>query len=276
MGRGGAGRAEPWVHVAALPDGYRGRHRGADEQTGLAYADDLGRVIAAMGTRPAAWLTESIQSCGGQIVPPPGYFKAAADHVRAAGGLVIVDEVQTGFGRVGRRFWAFELQDIVPDIVVIGKPMGNGHPMGAVITTKALARAFENGMEFFSSFGGNPVSCAIGLEVLNVIREEALEARALDLGGRLMDGLRGLMDAHPVIGDVRGEGLFIGVELVADRETREPAARAADDLVNRLAERGILASTDGPAHNVIKIKPPLVIQAGDIDMVIRVLDEELP
>ena len=275
MGRGGSGAPEPWVHVVPMPDGYRGKHRGYDRAAGVAYGDEVGQVIEKAGAPIAAFLTESLQSCGGQIVPPPGYLETAFRHVRAAGGVCIADEVQTGFGRVGTDFWAFETQSVVPDLVVTGKPIGNGHPMGAVVTTRAIAESFANGMEFFSTFGGNPVSCAVGLAVLDVIRDEGLQAHALEVGTRFLDGLRGLMSRHEIIGEVRGTGLFIGVELVRDRRTLEPATSEADDLINRLQRRGILLSTDGPHHNVLKIKPPMVVTAGDVDMVVRVLDDEL-
>ncbi len=275
MGPGGAGTPEPWVHVVPMPDGYRGVHRGHDRATGVAYGDEVGRVIERTGAPVAAFITESFQSCGGQIVPPPGYFEAAFRHVRAAGGLCIADEVQTGFGRVGSYFWAFESQQVIPDIVVMGKPIGNGHPMGAVVTTRAIAESFANGMEFFSTFGGNPVSCAVGLAVLDVISDEGLQAHALDVGSRLLAGLQGLASRHEMIGDVRGSGLFIGVELVRSRDTLEPATHEADDLINRLQRRGMLVSTDGPHHNVLKIKPPLVVTADDVNMVVRVLDDEL-
>lgn len=275
MGVGGTGRPEPWVHVVSLPDGYRGRHKGHGRAAGDAYAEDLARVLAAAGEPVAAFLTESFQSCGGQIIPPEGYLEGAFRHVRAAGGVCICDEVQTGFGRVGSHFWAFETQGVVPDIVVMGKPIGNGHPMGAVVTSRDIAASFANGMEFFSTFGGNPVSCAIGLAVLDVIRDEGLQQHALDLGTRFLDGLRALMTRHPLIGDVRGQGLFLGIELVRDWTTLEPAAEEAAALVNRMAVRGILLATDGPFHNVIKIKPPMVLTADDVDMAVRALDEEM-
>jgi 4-aminobutyrate aminotransferase-like enzyme len=258
-----------------MPDGYRGAHRGHDGPVGVAYGDDVKRAIDASAAPIAAFLAESLLSCGGQIVPPPGWLATAFRHVRDAGGVCIVDEVQAGFGRVGTHFWGFEQQGVVPDVVVMGKPIGNGHPMGAVVTTRAIAESFANGMEFFSTFGGNPVSCAVGLAVLDVIRDEALQAHALDVGMRFMDGLRGLMSRHAIVGDVRGSGLFIGVELVRDRTTLEPATQEADDLINRLQRRGILLSTDGPHHNVLKIKPPLVITADDVDMAVRVLGDEL-
>ena len=183
--------------------------------------------------------------------------------------------MQTGFGRCGTHFWAFETQNVVPDIVVMGKPIGNGHPMGAVVTSREIAASFANGMEFFSTFGGNPVSCAIGLAVLDVIRDEGLQQRALELGTRFRDRLTSLKVRHPLIGDVRGAGLFLGVELVRDPATLEPAADEAAELINRLAARGILLSTDGPLHNVLKIKPPMVLTADDVDLAVRALDDEL-
>lgn len=164
---------------------------------------------------------------------------------------------------------------MVPDIVVMGKPIGNGHPLGAVVTTRAIAEAFDNGMEFFSTFGGNPVSCACGLAVLDVIQREQLQDRARRMGARFLDGLKALMQRHPLIGDVRGSGLFLGIELVRDRNTLEPADLEAESIVNAMRERGILLSTDGPLHNVIKIKPPMVLDQEDIDMTLRQLDDVL-
>jgi 4-aminobutyrate aminotransferase-like enzyme/Ser/Thr protein kinase RdoA (MazF antagonist) len=274
-GRGGAGRPEPWVHVAPMPDGYRGKHKGHDRDAGLAYGNEVGRVISESRAPIGTFIVESLLSCGGQIIPPPGYLETAFAHVRAAGGVCIVDEVQVGFGRVGTHFWAFEMQGVVPDIVVMGKPIGNGHPMGAVVTTREISASFANGMEFFSTFGGNPVSCAIGIAVLDVIRDERLQGHALQVGVRLRDGLRALMAEHALVGDVRGAGLFVGVELVRDRTTLEPAAEEAEELVNRLVARGMLLSVEGPLHNVIKIKPPMVLTADDVDMVVRALADEL-
>jgi 4-aminobutyrate aminotransferase-like enzyme len=177
-----------------------------------------------------------------------------------------------GFGRCGTHFWAFETQGVVPDIVTMGKPIGNGHPLGAVVTTPEIARAFANGMEYFNTYGGNPVSCAIGLAVLDVIRDERLQARAMDVGGRLLEGLRGLVPRHPLVGDVRGLGLFLGVEFVRDPTTREPAGDEAGLVANRLRDLGILVSTDGPFHNVLKIKPPLCFAPGDADRLVAALD----
>jgi len=275
MGKGGTGYSEPWVHGVPMPDGYRGQYKGSDRAVGVAYGDEVGFVIELVNAPIAGFISESLLSSAGQIIPPEGYFETAFRHVRAAGGVCIVDEVQVGFGRVGTHFWGFEMQDVIPDIVVMGKPIGNGHPMAAVVTTREIAESFANGMEFFSTFGGNPVSCAIGLAVLNVIKDEGLQQRALKIGTRLRDGLRDLMTEHPLIGEVRGAGLFIGVELVRDQITLEPATEEANELVNRLKERGMLLSTDGAYHNVVKIKPPLVLTADDVDMVVRGFADEL-
>ncbi len=273
-GPGGAG-APPHVHVVPVPDAYRGLYRAPDDDAGCRYAahvaDAVDRITRA-GGRVGAFIAESILSCAGQIVLPPGYLKAAYAHVRAAGGVCIADEVQTGFGRAGTRFWAFETQGVVPDIVTMGKPIGNGHPLGAVVTTREIADAFANGMEYFNTYGGNPVSCAIGLAVLDVVRDEQLQSCALRVGAQLMGRLRSLMSAHPLIGDVRGTGLFIGVELVRDRDTLEPAGTEAGLAANRMRDLGVLVSTDGPFHNVLKIKPPLCFTEDDAGRLASALD----
>ncbi|WDP92226.1 MAG: aminotransferase class III-fold pyridoxal phosphate-dependent enzyme [Desulfobacter sp.] len=275
MGKGGKGTPEPWVHVVPVADGYRGRHKGQGTAAGKAFGHDLGKILADMNRPVAGFITESLLSCGGQVIPPALYFKTAFDHVRQNGGLCICDEVQTGFGRTGSHFWAFESQGVVPDIVVMGKPMGNGHPMSAVVTRREIADQFANGMEFFATFGGNPVSCAIGMAVLDVIENEGLQAHAQKVGAHLLEGLMALKDRHPLIGDVRGMGLFIGIELVQDRESLAPAADKAGRAVNLLREEGILLGTDGPFDNVIKIKPPMVITEADADMFVRVFDRIL-
>ena len=274
-GPGGHG-PPPWVHVVPMPDRYRGECR--DAEAGAGYALEVGRVIGeacAKGRSIAGFFAETMLSCGGQVPLPDGYLAGAFEHVRRAGGVCVADEVQVGFGRVGDAFWGFELAGVVPDIVVMGKPIGNGHPLGAVVTTRAIADAFDTGMEFFSTFGGNPVSCACGLAVLDVIEEEGLQERARVLGGRFLEGLAGLKQAHELVGDVRGRGLFLGIELVRNRETLEPAADEATAVVNAMKDRGVLLSTDGPLHNVIKIKPPLVVDAAAIDMTVRLLDDVL-
>jgi len=274
-GPGGEGLAEH-AHKVPMPDPYRGPHRGAD--AGEHYADEVRAAITeieALGRKPGAFMAESLIGCGGQVIPADGFLAAAADAAREAGAVFIADEVQVGFGRVGTHLWAFETQGVVPDIVTLGKPIGNGHPMAAVITTKEIATSFDSGMEYFNSFGGNPVSCAVGLAVLDVIEEEGLQQHALEIGTRMLDGLRQLQTRHPLIGDVRGLGLFIGVELVRDNETLEPADTEAEQVINEMKTRGFLLSTDGPLHNVLKIKPPMVIQARDVDEMLKALDEVL-
>ena len=276
-GPGGRGR-KPWVHVAPLPDGYRGRHRRSDPEAGRRYADEVGAIVDRVrseGRGLAAFLAESMPSTAGQIVFPPGYLSEAYRHVRAAGGLCIADEVQTGFGRVGTHFWGFETQGVVPDVLVLGKPIGNGFPLGAVITTREIAAAFDNGMEFFSTFGGNPVACAAGLAVLDVLEEDGLPARARRVGEHLLAALRSLQDRRPRIGDVRGSGLFLGIELVRDRTTLEPATQEAAYVVERLRDLGVLTGTDGPFHNVLKVRPPLVFSEDDADLFVDRLDEVL-
>jgi 4-aminobutyrate aminotransferase-like enzyme len=214
----------------------------------------------------AAFIAETLPSVDGQIVFPPGYLAEVYRYVRAAGGVCIADEVQVGFGRLGTHFWGFESQGVVPDIAVFGKPIGNAFPLAAVVTTPEIAASFANGMEFFSTFGGNPVACAAGLAVLEVLEKEKLQERALRVGNHWMRGLRSLQDRQSLIGDVRGSGLFLGVDLVRDHVTREPATEEADYVVNRLRERGILAGTDGPHHNVIKLRPPLIFSEADADL----------
>jgi 4-aminobutyrate aminotransferase-like enzyme/Ser/Thr protein kinase RdoA (MazF antagonist) len=279
-GPGGAG-APPHVHKIPLPDDYRGPYRRDDPDAGAKYASHVAQAIdeiQSQGKKLGAFIAESLPGCGGQIVLPAGFLREAYRHVRAAGGVAIADEVQTGFGRVGGHFWGFETQGVAPDIVTMGKPIGNGHPLGAVVTTPEIAAAFANGMEYFNTFGGNPVSCAIGMAVLDVIADEKLQAHALETGNYLMGKLRRLAEKHAVIGDVRGLGLFIGIELVRDRATLEPAAEEAAYVVNRMRECGILLSTDGPFHNVIKIKPPLPFSREDADFLVatlvRVLSED--
>ncbi|HEX6944151.1 MAG TPA: aminotransferase class III-fold pyridoxal phosphate-dependent enzyme [Gemmatimonadaceae bacterium] len=274
-GPGGQG-APPWVHVVPMPDTYRGTFR--DEGAGLKYAQavrEAVRTIRQAGRRPAAFLCESILSCGGQVPLPDGYLAEAYRHVRAAGGVCIADEVQVGLGRVGAHWWAFEAHDVVPDIVTLGKPLGNGHPLGAVVTTPDVAARFHNGMEYFNTFGGNAVSCVIGREVLDVIQREGLRENALATGDYLMTRLREVAGGHALIGDVRGNGLFVGVELVTNRDSRTPAGREAGYVANRMRELGALMSTDGPDHNVLKIKPPMCFNKDDADFLADTLGRVL-
>lgn len=274
-GKGGKGAPE-WIHVLPIPDSYRGLYRG--EETGEKYAghvDMILRQLAEAGKKPAGFIHESILSCGGQVMLPEGYLAATYQKVRAAGGVCIADEVQVGFGRVGQKFWGFELQGVVPDIVTMGKPIGNGHPLGAVVCTREVAEAFANGMEYFNTFGGNPVSCAIGREVLAVIKEESLQQHAFHMGKILREGLLELQQRHPIIGDVRGVGLFQGFELVKDREQLTPAPDQTRYLANRMRQMGILMSTDGPFHNVIKIKPPMPFHSDNVTFLLETLNRVL-
>jgi len=276
-GPGGAGAPE-WVHVAPLPDDYRGVYKRGAADIGERYAAAVGEIangLRVRGTGVAAFIAETCPSVGGQLVFPPGYLAKVYEHVHAAGGVTIADEVQTGLGRMGTSFWAFQDQRVVPDIVVMGKPLGNGHPIGAVATTRAIANSFDNGMEFFSTFGGNTVSCAVGIAVLNVLRDERLQAQARRVGAIMLDGFRGLMDRNAIIGDVRGSGFFLGVELVRDRSTLEPAGDEASFVANRMRERGVLLGTDGPYHNVVKIRPPMTFGSDDAMILIEELDRAL-
>ncbi len=270
-GPGGEG-AKPYVHKVTLPDPYQGEYLGYGKDAADAYGKSITEVInrlADEGKKPYAFICESLQGVAGQIIMPDGYLTNVYQQVRAAGGVCIADEVQVGFGRVGSHMWAFETQDVVPDIVTLGKPIGNGHPMAAVITTPAIADAFVTGMEYFNTFGGNPVSCAIGSAVLAVIKEDKLQENALDTGSYFQHQLKILQQAHELIGDVRGLGLFIGVELVEDRKNKKPATEKSAQLIEFLKENQVLLSTEGPYYNVLKIKPPLVFSKDDVDKFIN-------
>jgi len=268
-GPGGEG-APPWVHVLPLPDTYRGKYKRDDPRAGEKYAE-----FARYVTNPSAFIAESAPSVAGQIILPDRYLASVYAIVRAAGGVCIADEVQTAYGRMGTHFYAFEAQRVVPDIVVLGKPIGNGYPIGAIVTTREIAASFDNGMEFFSTFGGSTVACAVGLAVLDVVEEERLQDHAREVGAILVDRLRDLIGDHPLVGDIRGSGLFLGVELVKDRATLEPATAEASEVSNRMRERGILLGTDGPFHNVIKIRPPMPFTAEDAEHLARTLADVL-
>jgi 4-aminobutyrate aminotransferase-like enzyme/Ser/Thr protein kinase RdoA (MazF antagonist) len=276
-GPGGRGR-KPWVHVAPIADDYRGPYRRGDAQAGAKYAAHVGEILEHVGREGrsvAAYIAETLPSVAGQIVFPRKYLSDVYRLVRVAGAVCIADEVQVGFGRLGTHFWGFETQGVVPDIVVFGKPIGNAFPLAAVVTTQEIAASFANGMEFFTTFGGNPVACAAGLAVLDVVRDEALQDRALRVGRYWMTELQKLQECYPLIGDLRGSGLFLGIDLVRDRDTREPAAEQADYVLNRLRDCGILAGTDGPHHNVIKLRPPLIFSESDADLFITTLEQVL-
>ena len=242
-GKGGKGKSGN-ILEAPLPDAYRGADGKEYAQKAIEKLDNV-----------AAFVAEPIVGCGGQVPLADGFLKELYPAVRAQGGICISDEVQVGFGRLGETFWGFEAHGVVPDIVICGKPIGNGHPMAAVITTDEIASSFENGMEFFSSFGGNNVSCAIGLAVLNVLEEENLQQHALETGNYFKQ-LLGEIDS-PYIGDVRGSGLFLGVEIVKDKSSKEHYNELAQKIKNELAQQRIILGTDGPHDSVIKTKPPL-------------------
>jgi len=276
-GPGGTG-APDWVHVAPLPDVYRGPYRRGDPLAATKYAAHVGEIARELvedGRGVAAFIAETAPSVGGQLMLPDGYLAEVYRHVRAAGGVCIADEVQTGLGRIGTHFWAFEQHRVIPDIVVLGKPIGNGYPLGAVITTREIADSFDTGMEFFSTFGGSTAACAAGLATLRTTLDEGLQAHALAVGNHLLEGLRRLQPRHDLIGDVRGSGLFLGVELVRDRRTLAPAATEAAAVVNRMRELGVLTGTDGPHHNVIKVRGPMPLTTSDADLVLAALEQAL-
>jgi 4-aminobutyrate aminotransferase-like enzyme/Ser/Thr protein kinase RdoA (MazF antagonist) len=272
-GPGGSGPPE-WVGVLPSPDPYRNEaFRGPDAAAHYRSAAD--EVLSGRSSAPAALIAESLPGCAGQIVPAEGVLGAAYDAVRERGGVVIADEVQAGFGRVGSSFWSFELHGVVPDVVTMGKPIGNGHPIGAVVTTRAVARAFETGMEYFNTFGGNPVSAAVANTVLDVIEGDALQENALLVGTELMAALRAITERDARIGDLRGAGLFLGVELVADHHSRRPAPELTRGVVEYAKSEGVLLSIDGPNANVIKIKPPLVFSSENAARVASVIGDAL-
>jgi 4-aminobutyrate aminotransferase-like enzyme/Ser/Thr protein kinase RdoA (MazF antagonist) len=267
-------------HVATVPapDGYRGRFRRDDPKYADQYAtciDDAIGSLDARGFAPAAFFLDLILSSSGILVPPPGYLTAAFEKVRAAGGLCVADEVQTGFGRTGDHFWGFSTHDVVPDIVTLGKPIGNGFSMAAVVTTPAIVASLIKESGFFSTTGGNPVACMVGLAVLDVLEKEGLQERAADVGTQLRSQIKKLARQHPLIGDVRGAGLFIGVELVRDHSTLEPATEEAAAIVNRMRDLGVLVGIDGPHANVLKIRPPLVFNENHALQLTGALDRAL-
>jgi len=280
---GGAGCPE-FTSVAPVPDIYRGKHWASEhpgEDMGKLYARDVDDIIADLankGRKPSAFIAESLQSCGGQIIFPDSYLREVYQSVRAAGGIVIADEVQVGFGRVGTHMWAFQTygEDLVPDIVTLGKPMGNGHPIAAVITTPEIAASFgATGVEYFNTYGGNPVSCAVGNAVLDVIEKENLMQHAVTVGQMLLDGAKKLGEKYDIVGDVRGRGMFVGIDLVKDRKTREPHTAAAQHVLTRFKEEHILLQSDGPHNNVLKFKSPLAFSQDNAATFLQTLDKVL-
>ncbi len=269
-------RAEQPAHVATIPapDGYRGRYRRGDGgwvQRYAAHIDDAARALGDRGL--AALYLDPAFTADGILAPPPSYLREAARRAQALGGLVVADEVQAGHGRSGTHLWSFQASGIAPDMVVMGKPMGNGFPVAALVVKSQLLEAIPGEVELFSTFGGNPVACAAALAVLAVIDDEGLVASAGEVGSYLRQGLLALAERHPLIGDVRGEGLLLGVELID--EARGPAAGNARKVTEAMLERGILLSATGPAGNVLKIRPPLVFRHEHADFLLQALDEVL-
>ena len=274
-GPGGKGPPE-YVHVVPMPDPFRGIYRG--QSSGLKYAAEVKTILDEIRSddkRVSAFIFEPILGCGGQIIPPNGFLSSSFKMVRDNNGVCIADEVQVGFGRMGESFWGFETQDIVPDIVTLGKSIGNGHPLSVVVTSEDLSNEFNNGMEYFNSFGGNPVSCAIGHAVLKVIEEEELQKNAFRVGNELKTLLNEVKSVHDIIGDVRGKGLFLGIEIIRDLETLEPDKQVTHKIVNEMRNRKILLSSDGPDHNVIKVKPPMVFNSSNALFLVETLDKVL-
>ena len=273
--KGGSGPPS-YVHTLPMPDSYRGKYKGDEALTG--YIDELKNILYSIkknGKNISAFVVESIMGCGGQLILPDGFLERAFELVRDEGGVCIADEVQIGFGRVGSKFWGFETANVQPDIVTMGKSMGNGHPLSVVVTKKQIADKFNNGMEYFNSFGGNPVSCAVGKAVLNVIEDEKLQQNAHKVGEYLLEKLKQLQGEFPLIGQVRGMGLFIGIELIKEKSKLIPAHAEAEKVVNDMMQKRILLSTDGPDHNVIKIKPPMVFSTENADELVLNLSEVL-
>jgi len=261
-----------WLALFEPPCSYRPAVAGDDLLAGY-----VGSVSAALerlqvqGQSPAAIMIDTIFDCPGTVEAPPGYFSQVFEAVRSAGGLVIADEVQAGFCRTGK-WWGFAHDEAVPDIVTLGKPMGGGHPLAAVVTTPAIAALFAGGAGYFNTFGGNPVSAAVGKAVIEVIEREELEASVARVGAYTRAGLESLGDKFELIGDVRGRGLFLSVDLVADRALKTPAADIAHRMVNLMKQEGVLLSSHGRYGNVLKIRPPMVFSQDNANQLLAALE----
>jgi 4-aminobutyrate aminotransferase-like enzyme len=268
----------PHIRTLLPPDDYRGPYKRGEPDLARRYAEDADRAIASLaeaGLKPAAFMIDSAFMTNGMLEAPPGYVAAVTDKLRAAGGLLIADEVQSGFGRMGEHLWGYRHHDVEPDFVTIGKPAGNGHPLGVIVTRPEILRHFQRHSAFFSTFGGNNVSCAAGLAVLDVIEREGLVANATRSGNYLKRGLAKLAERHSLIGDVRGVGLALGVELVRDRQTLEPAKEETKRLINLLRDEGVLIGSEGEQGNILKIRPPVVFTTEHAEIVIAAVDRAL-
>ncbi|MBY6066356.1 aminotransferase class III-fold pyridoxal phosphate-dependent enzyme [Leisingera aquaemixtae] len=269
---GGVGQAD-WVELVEVADDYRGSFRRDDPDRAQKFANLVDPAIERLqkkGNGVAGFIAETFPSVGGQVIPPKGYLPAVYKKIRAAGGVCIADEVQTGLGRLGDFYFGFEHQGAVPDIVVMGKPIGNGHPLGVLVTTREIADSFDNGIEFFSTFGGSTLSCRIGKEVLDIVDNEGLQENARVQGGRLMAGLKALEQKYACVGDVRGMGLFLGLELI--NTDGSEATEICSYIKNRMRDYRILIGSEGSKDNILKIRPPLTIESDDTDVIVRTLD----
>jgi 4-aminobutyrate aminotransferase-like enzyme len=267
-------------HVRTLPppDLYRGRYRSGEPDLAIRYADLADAAIASLekvGLGVAALLVDSAFMTNGMLEPLPGYLAALCSKVRSAGGLVVADEVQSGFGRMGQAMWGYQHHGVIPDLITIGKPAGNGHPIGAVLTRPEVLDRFTGQAQFFSTYGGNNVSCAAGIAVLDVIRDEELIDNAARTGATLKEALMRLMAKHEIIGDVRGTGLAIGVELVSDRRSLTPATKETLRALNLIRDEGVLVGSEGPFSNILKIRPPMVIDSEQAEFAASAIDRAL-
>lgn len=269
------------IEFVPCPNPYRGHHQAkgiADENCSAFYLESVRQAISRLQKRGhgvCALIVDTIFSSNGLPEIPAGYLEAAVKMVREAGGIFVADEVQAGFGRTGTHFWGYEHYDLVPDMVTMGKPMGNGHPVSAVVTRADIIDEFGAQFGYFNTFGGNPVSCAAARAVLEVMDKEQLQRNALEVGAYLRENLRKLSQTHDLIGDIRGRGLFNGIDLVEDRISRRPARDAARIAVNHLRHNGILLGASGPDSNVLKIRSPLVFSKDNTDQLIGGLDKAL-
>jgi 4-aminobutyrate aminotransferase-like enzyme len=263
----------PFVHVAEQPDPYRGRYGDDGGAYVRSVADACSAAVAGGGV--AAFISEPLLGNQGAVQPPAGFLRGAYEAVRAAGGVCIADEIQVGYGRTGEHFWAFEHEGVVPDIVAVAKATGNGHPVAAVVCRAEIADALGRRAAFFSSTGGGPVSCEVGLAVLDAIADEGLQDNAARVGAALHEALCALMDDHELIGAVHGRGLYQGIDLVLNRSSREPAPVHARWVCERLRELGVVDQPTGDHGNVLKVKPPLCIAQSDAERFVAVLDRAL-
>jgi 4-aminobutyrate aminotransferase-like enzyme/Ser/Thr protein kinase RdoA (MazF antagonist) len=276
-GKGGGGRP-PTTHEAPMPDRYRGVHGYHDPGAGAAYGAGVRDVVERLVTEdrpPAAFIAESLMGTAGCIELPQGYLRTAFAAVRDRGGLCISDEVQVGLGRLGSAFWGFQLQGVVPDIVTMGKPLGNGYPLAAVVTTREIADAFDNGAKYFNTFGGSPVACAVGETVLSIVQDDGLQQHAAEVGAYFLEQLQDLASRQPAIGEVRGHGLYLGVDLVSDPAARTPDSARAYAVAERMKDDGVIAYPTGAWDNVLKIKPPMVFDRSHVDLYTATLDSAL-